>query len=185
MAFANLEKLSNRERMLVGLGILAILVLFADRIVVREIRVKQRDMSAEINKAKSRIIGAKSILAQSGEIGSQFAAIRGYVPPSGSNVLFEMQREIENLASEVGVNLTDRKDLPPVPMDFFDKFAIRAEMQGDTEKIMKLMQSIESSPHLLRVTRLEIVRSAKEGDKACKGSIFIDKIVPKGSEQAK
>jgi|GEM_PF-6464011 len=183
MALAGLEKLSNRERMLIGLGIIALLFLVADRVVVREIRNNLRRMSIEAGKTKERLGGSQKILAQRKDIEGQFSEIKGYVPPSGSNVVSEMSTEIEKLATDSGVSLLDRKEQPVVRMDFFDKHTVKAEMEGPTDSIMKFLQAIESSVHLLRVSRLEFTRVAKGGEKYGKGTIMIDKIVPKDVEK--
>lgn len=181
MAFTSLEKLLPRERALLGICGLAVLLAIGNQLVVQRLRAKVRDLSEEIKSAKVQVVGNDDILATKNDVQVQFDRIKDYVPPATvGKVTDAMSTEIEKMASKCGVRLMDRKPQETEKKGFFEKYSVRIEVEGEKESLMRLLSQLEASPQLLRVNRMELTKNAKGAAGTLKGTIVVTEMAPVG-----
>ncbi|MEI6969971.1 MAG: hypothetical protein WCL44_00510 [bacterium] len=164
MAFVNLDKLLPRERMMLALCCLAVLLAFGNWAVVRRLHTRLADLSAVIRDDSKRLEQNYSIIAKTDEVQAKFDSIKAHIPAVPAiKPTDALSTEIEQMAARCGVSLLDRKPQESVRTGCFEQSSVRFEVVGDQEGLMKLLCRIEASPQLLRIGRLDLTRNPKAG----------------------
>jgi Tfp pilus assembly protein PilO len=71
--------------------------------------------------------------------------------------------EIESLAQKNSVRISDMKPRPSKKVDFYKKFSIDLEAEGDIKQITQFIYQIQSTPQLLRVDKLRLETKSLAG----------------------
>ncbi|MEI6809271.1 MAG: hypothetical protein WCN95_11175 [bacterium] len=177
MALPNLEKLLPRERLLLGVGCLAILLALGNWLVVRRVQTRLEELSAKIRSDSIRLEQNYAIIAKKDEVQVKYDGIKAYIPPPpGMKATDALSTEIEQMAGRCGVSLLDRKPQESVRMGPFEKSCVRFEMMGDQDGFAKLLYRTETSPKLLRISKMDISKNPRAGLFPLKAVIFITAI---------
>lgn len=177
MALINLEKLLPRERMMLGLCCLAVLLAVGNWAVVRRLHARLADLSATIRDDSERLRQNYAIIAKTDEVQAKFESIKKHMPPPPTMKPTDaLSTEVEQMAARCGVSLLDRKPQESVKAGFFEKSSVRFEIVGDQEGLMKLLCRTECSPQLLRIGKMEISRNPKAGAFPLKAVIYVTAI---------
>jgi|APCry1669188910_1035180.scaffolds.fasta_scaffold27308_1 Tfp pilus assembly protein PilO len=181
MAFVNLEKLLPREKMLLGVCVLAVLLAVGNYLVVRRLHARLADLSLTIQNDSTRLMQNYAILAKKDEVQSEFNKIKAFVPPRPEGRTADaLSTEVERLATACGVSLRDRKPQESTKVGFFEKTCVRFEMEGDRESLTKLLWRTESSTQLLRISKMEMTRNPRAGQYPLKAVLYVTAIAPTG-----
>ena len=177
MAFINLEKLLPRERALLGIGCLVILLAVGNWTVVRSLYSRLSMLSAKISDDRARLEQNYLIIAKVDEVKTKFDSIKAYVPKApAAKATDALSTEVEQMAASCGVTLLDRKPQESVRVGFFERSCVRFEMTGDRDGLARLLWRTESSPQLLRVSKMQILRNTKAGAAPLKATMYITAI---------
>lgn len=186
MALPSLDKLLPRERLLLGVCCLAVLLALGNWLVVRRVQARLVELSSNIKNDSTRLEQNYAIIAKKDEVQAKYDGIKAYIPqqPAQQNVkgTDELSTEIEQLAARCGVSLLDRKPQESVRMGPFEKSSVRFEMVGDQDGFTRLLYRTEVSPKLLRISKMDISKNTRAGTFPLKAVMVVTAIaqVPDG-----
>lgn len=159
------ERLSRRERALIG-GTIAILALLLLRQLVigpflerREWVKSQLELQPQLLEKNLRYIARKEEFAASLE--SARNDIKGREPKllsgdTASVTASDLQDTVQNLAAKGGTQVITTRVLNPETVGSFSKIAIQMEISGQIDQIANLIRSLDSSPKLLVVDEINV-----------------------------
>lgn len=182
MALVSLDKLLPRERMLLGVFLIAVLLAVGNYAVASRLHARLAELSRRIRDDTARLSQNYAIIAKTDEVQAQFDRIKVYVPPTPDGKTTDaLSTEVEQLATSCGVSLRDRKPQESMRVGGFEKSCVRFEMEGDREGITKLLWRTETSPQLLRVSKMEMTKNPRAGPYPLKVVLYVTAITPAGS----
>ena len=171
-----LTRLSKREKLVLYAVIAVISCAFLDRLVIRPIGSKFRQLNEEIL-VQRKLLG-KNIrnLTQKEMVLKEYKKFETYSKSSGSDEeeMAEFLNEIEKFARKSAVYLVDIKPRPIMSIDFYKKCIVEIESEAEMEALMEFLYQIEASDKLLKVEQLQLVPK-KAGSSITKGLIVITK----------
>lgn len=177
MAF-NLDRVTDREKTLMGIGGLVVLLSIGNFIVAKPIELRFREISREIHLASVQVEGNYQILSRQFEVLKAFEPIKNYVMRAEPSVDqgAVMLTEIEAIASTCNMNMIDRKSQGAAEREFFKEQEVQVTLEGSLPDIMALLYKLETSPQLLRVSKLDISASGAKTPGAKKVVVVITKM---------
>ena len=153
-----LSGLSKRERYILYFCIVIILgCLFygfvLEPLALKWIKLNKRVLSQKIRLEKNyRIIANKEIIEK------EYQRYANYVKTVGSDeeVIATLLQEIENLAKNCTVRITDIKPKEVKDLRFYKRFAIEIESEAQIKQLSRFIYELQKSSQLLRVQRLHL-----------------------------
>lgn len=159
------QRLSGRERRLVGITTVILLAVFAKYYVVspfmerREWVKAQLESQPQLLEKNLRYVAQKeamnaSVIAARGEIKSRDPKLLTGDTPSVS--ASDLQDTVQGLATREGTQVITTRVLNPEPAGSFSKISIQMEIGGQIDQIANLIRGIEASPKFLVVDEINI-----------------------------
>lgn len=149
---ASLERLSGRERMMLG-GLAAAFVVGVV-VVVGYIIFSGLE---EIEEKNDAIRTALKNLAENRTCYMEHRQRTAQIEVRMSRTPLELNRYVETAASAVGVSIAESTEISPVDLDRFRQRGVEIKLRKvSIEQIGKLIKELESSPHIVQVTRLNV-----------------------------
>jgi Type II secretion system (T2SS), protein M subtype b len=159
------QKLSKRERSLVIVSALILLVLIAKFAIVtpfferREWVKNQLESQPQLLAKNLRYLGQKDTMlaaleAARAEIKAQEPKLLSGDTPSVS--ASDLQETVQALASREGTQVITTRVLNPEPAGSFSKIAIQMEIGGQIQQVANLIKGLESSPKLLVIDEVNV-----------------------------
>ncbi len=159
------QRLSTRERSLVGLTFVIVLLVLARFFLLapflaRQERVKEQlEIQPQLLDKNLRYIGRKAELAASLE--KARAELKAFEPsllsgdtPSVS--ASDLQQTVQGLAAKEGVQVITTRVLNPETKGPFTKIPIQMEVGGQIDQVASLIRGIDSAPKLLVVDEMNV-----------------------------
>jgi Tfp pilus assembly protein PilO len=134
-----------------------------------EIRIMQLKLKKSTQTLKRRI-----------EIMDRYENIAAYVgKPRGSDEeeMTVLLSELERLASASSARITDIKPRPPKQLDYYKKYTIEVESEGDMATLTKFIYEIQNSSQLLSIEKVSLTMKSGVGS-ALKTYMLVTKILP-------
>ncbi len=152
-----IKQLSKREKIFfyVTLSIIVFSLIFKfvffplfslNQRLTQEVKAKQLELRRALRLSQGE--------AAQNEYDAFIAAIK-----MGENRDLEMARllsEIESMAKEAGVNIVNLRPHEIEDRKFYNKFLIELKSEGTSQQILRFIFSLESSPLLLRIEKLNL-----------------------------
>jgi len=172
-----LSRLSKREKLILYAAAALISLAFLDRLLLRPILLKMKEIDKKIEQQKTTIKKNLRILTQKERIlneGNKYASYSIEAPSSEEEV--SLLKNIESLASESLIHLVAIKPIGSGEEEASKKYGVSLDCEAQMERIADFMYRVESSSDLLKVEKFNISQKAKESD-IVKCSISVSKIV--------
>lgn len=177
MALINLERLLPREKVLLGVGCLAVLLAIGNWAVARRLHARLAELSTKIRDDSARLEQNFAIIAKKDHVQAKYDSIKLHIPNTPSKGAADvLSTEVEQMAAGCGVSLLDRKPQESAKMGFFEKACVRFELVGDQVGLGKLICRTETSPQLLRISRMEISKNPRAGSFPLKAVLYVTAI---------
>ena len=159
------ERLSRRERGLVGATLAILIILLARQFVIgpylerREWVKSQLELQPQLLEKNLRYLGRKD------EFAAGLEAARNEIKARESKLLTgdtpsvsasDLQDTVQNLAVKGGTQVITTRVLNPETVGSFAKIAIQMEIGGQIDQIVNLMRAIDTSPKLLVVDEINV-----------------------------
>jgi len=161
-----ISQLSKRERILfyvtVGIIISAGLINF----VISPINRKWRRLNSQLSSLNAKFLRYTKILSLEKDIEAKYKAYADYLKVKGSNeeALALVLQDIERLARNSGVLLTNIIPSGVEKKDFYNKFEVRMDIEADISSLVKFLYELQKSKHLFRIVRLNITTKSGSED---------------------
>jgi len=159
------QRLSQRERGLVGLTGAILLIFFGKYLIIspflerRETVKNELESQPELLEKNLRYLGQKEALAASLEAARNGINVRepklltGDTPSVSAS---DLQDTVQGLATREGTQVITTRVLNPEPVGSFSKISIQMEVGGQIDQIANLIRGIEASPKFLVVDEINI-----------------------------
>jgi ACT domain-containing protein len=159
------ERLSRRERGLVGVTLAILIILLARYFIIgpylerREWVKSQLELQPQLLEKNLRYLGRKD------EFAAGLEAARNEIKARESKLLTgdtpsvsasDLQDTVQNLAVKGGTQVITTRVLNPETVGSFAKIAIQMEIGGQIDQIASLMRAIDTSPKLLVVDEINV-----------------------------
>lgn len=175
MIFSNL---SQREKKLFYLTIGLITVLFIYRFIIRPVVVTWKDLNERISVSNLKFEKSQKILSLKGRIQRDYERYASSVKMSGSEEeeMAKFLTEIESLARSSSVHISGIKPLPIKKVDFYKKYVVELEAEGDIKQVSKFIYDIQNSPQLLKIDKYSLGTKGA-GTNLLKCNILVSKVL--------
>lgn len=175
LTLPNIAKMSSRERLLAGAGILIVCLVLLDRGVLTPWWRYTQRINEEISKLDREIAARGIFLNRQAEIRGKVEGFRAMLrlAQSPEVEMANLVREIEALGSKSGVMLGPINPQPVTePQGTYQEHALDVQYQGTLEQAARFLYSLESSTALFRIDRAELELERRDSD-VLKGSVRI------------
>ncbi|MGE5303745.1 MAG: type II secretion system protein GspM [Alphaproteobacteria bacterium] len=159
------QRLSQRERALVGLTAAILLMFFGKYLVVspflerREAVKNELETQPQLLEKNLRYLGQKEALAASlesarNEIKARETKLLTGDTPSVS--ASDLQDTVQGMATREGTQVITTRVLNPEPVGSFSKISIQMEVGGQIDQIANLIRGLEASPKYLVLDEINV-----------------------------
>jgi Tfp pilus assembly protein PilO len=157
--------MSRRERVLIGVGVLAAVVVVGWSFVVQPIQDRFRTV-AELTPVRERVlarrlelVSRKAVIA--GELeatNTTLQAVAGRFLPAATPAVAasELQKLAKELAVKASTEIRSERILPPVERGDLVEIPIEIAVSAEIRHLVELLSSLEQTPKILTVQDLKI-----------------------------
>jgi Tfp pilus assembly protein PilO len=160
-----INQLSRREKTLFFLTLSAVGLSLIFKFVIDPLIKRSEKLTQELKAKQIQLRRAESLSKQEG-VQKQYEAFISAIKSSAKSEA-EMSRllsEIEKLAKDAGVNIVNILPQEVEDKKFYKKFSAELKIEGTNQQILKYIFSLESSPLLLRIDKLNLSsRASRQG----------------------
>ncbi|MDD5745889.1 MAG: GspMb/PilO family protein [Candidatus Omnitrophica bacterium] len=173
-----MARLSKREKTVLTLSVIFVLLALLDRAVLHPIIEKITSFEQEIKDTEYVMTKNLKILQQRRRIEREEKKFASYLIPARSDEeeTAALLREIENYARTAAVYLVDLKPAGVESDGVTKKFSISVSCESELEQLIRFMHSIESSDVLMQVGAFSLSPKSKQSS-VTKCELLIYKIV--------
>jgi len=161
-----ITKLSKREKTVLMVSIIFVLLALMDRAILHPIIDKMKSFEDEIKATEYEMIKNSKIINQSQRIEKEEKRYASYIKEAGSEEeeTAGLLRIVENLASKTNVYLVDLKPGGVEKTGNVKKFVINVSCESQMQKILSFMYEIESSEVLMHIAAFSLNPKSKDSD---------------------
>lgn len=176
MGFVN--KLSRREKAVLYGALLFVTVAVLDRAVVSPALSRLKALDEEIASTETGVRRDRRIISQEKRIGAYLKQYEDYLVPERSREeeFSDLLKEVETVASAVGVSLLDLKPGDVKEDPSLKKYLVSLTCEASLGKLSNFIHGIEISRKLLKVEKFQISPRSRK-DPVLKCSMTIAKII--------
>ena len=151
-------KMSPREKAGIAVAAIVVLVVFVDRFIVNPMAVRMHRLNTEIKAGENALRLDTGLAGQKGAVSAEYGKYSAYVRKSGSDEeeQTKMFSEIEELERKSGVSPLNMKAIAPRAVDFYRKYEVELEVEGEMEQIVNFLYLLNNSPQLLRAEKVTL-----------------------------
>ncbi len=159
------ERLSRRERGLVGVTLAILIILLARYFIIGPYLERREWVKSQLELQPQLLEKNLRYLARKDEFAAGLNAARNEIKARESKLLTgdtpsvsasDLQDTVQNLAVKGGTQVITTRVLNPETVGSFAKIAIQMEIGGQIDQIANLMRAIDTSPKLLVVDEINV-----------------------------
>lgn len=172
------SKLSKRERLLVIIAAVLVVLALMDMLVLGPILHHLNSVEGEINRKAAAIRRDLRILSFKEAILEEYAQYVRYMDSgekSEEEIVAALLRKIETIASEKSVSISNVQPGDVLATSIFRVYKTSIAGQGALMNVLEFMYLLEESDYLFRVTKYELVPKSK-GSEIVKFSLDIERV---------
>lgn len=175
MIFLNL---SQREKRLFYLTISLLAILFIYRFVIKPVVVNWKDLDEKISVSGLKLEKSQKMLNLKSRIQRDYERYASSVRMTGSEEeeMAKFLTEIESLARSSSVHISGIKPLPIKKVDFYKKYIVELEAEGDINQVSRFIYDIQNSPQLLKIDKFSLSTKGA-GTNLLKCNILVSKVL--------
>ena len=159
------ERLSRRERGLVGVTFAILIIVLAWQLIIRSYLPWREGVKSQLELQPQLLEKNLRYLARKDEFAAGLEAARNEIKAREPKLLTgdtpsvsasDLQDTVQNLAVKGGTQVITTRVLNPETVGSFAKIAIQMEIGGQIDQIANLMRAIDTSPKLLVVDEINV-----------------------------
>jgi len=159
------ERLSRRERGLVGATLAILIILLARYFIIAPYLERREWVKSQLELQPQLLEKNLRYLARKDEFAAGLEAARNEIKAREPKLLTgdtpsvsasDLQDTVQNLAVKGGTQVITTRVLNPETVGSFAKIAIQMEIGGQIDQIANLMRAIDNSPKLLVVDEINV-----------------------------
>lgn len=174
---ALVSKLSKRERINLILAVILLLGVLIDRLVYQPIASRFEAFNQEIQAQEQKLRKNRGYLAARERILEEHKIYMGYLSRAGSDEeeTSRLLSEVEGLARESDLFITNMKPQVVAPPDFEKQYSIEIEFKGEMAQLIKFLYGLHQSKYLLNNQQFRLTKD--KSSSSIKGYLSITKTV--------
>ncbi|MFH1360896.1 MAG: type 4a pilus biogenesis protein PilO [Candidatus Omnitrophota bacterium] len=144
-----IKPLSRREKNILGLCLLLIFIYMSVHFVFRPMNDQTKRLEKRAAEKEGDLRKALRILRKQKAVESQYAQVVALIMQKNSDEqeMASILSEIESVATEVDMRLSDMKPKKIKEIDFYHHFSVSLSVEGELETIAQFIHLLESPPH--------------------------------------
>lgn len=155
MIFSHFTK---RERNLLYFVIILIFLWIAHALVIKPIVTKWKGIDKKIEANSLKLERNKKMIERKQSIQHDYDSYASSVKMAGSEEeeMAKFLTEIESLARSSSVYISDIKPRPVKKVQFYKKYFVELDAEGDINQVSKFIYDIQNSPQLLKIDKFSL-----------------------------
>lgn len=148
--FPNLTK---GEKKLFFLTLILIFIWVAHSFVIRPIVTKWKELDDRVSMTGLKLEKSQKIISKREKIQGEYKTYASPIKMVGSEEeeMAKFLTEIESLAGSSSVRIIDIKPRPIKKVEFYKKYLVELEGEGNINQMSKFIYDMQNSPHLLKI----------------------------------
>lgn len=159
-------KLNKREKQ-IFYGCIALVSLFImERVIFKPFTDKLAELRNEISLKEAKLIKGLRAEAQRDQILKEYKGYEGYLKVKGSDeeIVSEFLREVERLARESAVSVSDVKPQSSRKRGLYNEYNIEVRTEATLKDIVTFLYRLNNSVLLLRVEKINLTLKDENSD---------------------
>ena len=169
--------MSQREKVVINLTLLVIILSLLYSFVLRPLYSKYEDLNQQIDIKRSQLERDLQLLKERNSLKQEFAKYGKILKAKGTEEeeMASVLAEIEKIGKSTAIYLSDVKPQKVKDMGFCRIMLVEIKFQSSMQTLTKFIYELQNSPFLLKASRLQ-VSSQKAGSDLLEGDIQISKV---------
>jgi len=166
---------SSREKRIAFVTVCIVAFALFYKLLAYPTFAKWSRLGKEVTVQRNQLFKLNRLLDMKEAVDNDFQVYRDAVLTSGSEEedMAGFLRETENLSRPMPIEIIMVKTLPVANYGFYKRYGVQLEVEGDLISICNFLYSLETSPSLLKVKKIQL--NAKGGNIA-RGSLRVSRI---------
>lgn len=176
---------TRREKTL-ALAVLAALAGFiALRGIAMPLLSRWRLLADQESALQARCLRARTQLLLKKKVEREREAYAREISRQGSDQEEQsfLLQEVERLSRDMPIRIRGMRPLPPQEMGFYKRYAVTLELEGSVENVLRFLHTVESSPKLLKIERVQVTADGKNRGNLL-SSMLVSRPAMGGAEKA-
>ena len=161
-----LKNLSKRERLLLIVAAVAILLAVVYRVVMIPVREKTLEMEKQIDQLAGELAILQRLVAHKNAVDSDYARLLSGLTSSSSDKeeMAAMLSAVEDLASSCSVALVDVKPRQTRDEGWAKLHYVEIKVEADARQLVRFLYRFNALPGAYRVEDMQLARREKSAD---------------------
>lgn len=149
---------TRRERNLFYFAVILIFLWIAHTFVIKPIVVKWKEIDKQLEVSSLKLERNQKMIARREKIQRDYNSYASSVKMVGSEEeeMAKFLTEIESLARSSSVYISDIKPRPVKKVEFYKKYFVELDAEGDINQISKFIYDIQNSSQLLKIDKFSL-----------------------------
>lgn len=171
--------LSQREQFILIVCVLAALVCAGFYGLYKPFNEKTQILDKQIQGQKRQLNKNLATIQRSEELTRQYKALLSNFKQTRSDeeVMSAILNEIEQVANELQLKITDLKPKLVKPMGGYNQFSVTLTIDSDFKDIINFLYVLQSEPHLFGVIEIRFDKNSQRSTSAVKTTMILDRIL--------
>ena len=176
------RRLTDREGRIAILCAIIILSYLSYNLVIKPLKDKSENLDTQIETAINQLKKNMTLLEKTGGINNDYNEYQNNFRQTKSNeqVMSSILNEIEKVAAELKLKISDLKPKRVKKEEYFNHFSVSLTIDSDFKDIVQFLYILQRDPHLFKVEELRFDKTTQRNTTAIKTTLVLDKIlIPK------
>jgi Tfp pilus assembly protein PilO len=172
------KSLSAREQGIFLVTIVLVAVYIGYQWLITPLRQRVADIERDIVSESRKIRQNRAALTEFQDLEGRYAELINVFAQQGSNeqVMARMLREIEKVASDLEMKISELKPQRARSGDYFNSFSVSLRMDSTLTAIIEFIDVLQSKPYGYRVQDIRFDKSPKRGSNEITTVVVLEKI---------
>lgn len=156
------RRLSKREEKILAICLMALFVYVSHNVIFKTLKEKEFTLGQKIKVEERCLKKELRLIKRSHFIDQEWDKLSTYFKQKKSDEeeMSFILSQIETIASEMNIRLTDLKPKKVKKVDFYNTFSVSVNIDGTTKQIARFVYNAQSSPHHFDITDLRIEKGS-------------------------
>ena len=171
-------RLTKREKLLFILTATLILAAFIYRAILEPTVKNWKSLRQQVNAKQVRLARNLEVIAREPAVEQEFSRYQNFIFPKTSDEkqIAKLLKEVERIARESRVHITNMAPRGKERIGFYERFAINLEVEAQMPELTKFIFALENSPFLFKAETIKISLKSSQA-KTLKCDLLLTKIL--------
>ena len=174
-----MKRLTTRERNIFIICVVLMAVYVGFNVVYKPLAQKARLMQAEIESKKERLTRDLRTIRRSKSVGDEYVVLKEKFKQDkpDEQVMSAMVSQIESIAGDLNLRISDLKPQKVKKQDFYNKFSVTLTIYSSFKDIMRFLYDLQKDPLLYSVDELRLDKGSRRKEETIKTRLILSKVL--------